>query len=96
MEALGAGRVGHAFVLAADGPTHAMIAFRAMLNVFADGPFEFVVVEATNPFTAAACDEFGGLAIHTYSYADKLVDGHGPVGPPMSAIILYLIKLAQN
>lgn len=88
------GKIGHHFMIAGSGAGAAEAAFTESMKVLQQKGHEFVVIEATNPWTASMCEKYGGLAIESEAYGDDTRDGL-PVGPPELSSVFYAIKLAQ-
>ncbi|GBG30610.1 Hypothetical Protein FCC1311_068302 [Hondaea fermentalgiana] len=90
-------KVGHHFMIAGDTPAAAEMAFVASMQRFRTLDFAFVVIEATNPWTATVCEKFACTAVHVEAYAEhNVTDAEGAtfkVGPSSLASILYLMDL---
>ena len=90
-----AGKVGHHFMIAGSGAGAAEAAFIETMRTFQQKGHEFVVIEATNPWTASMCEKHGGLAIESEAYGEDIKDGL-PIGPPELSSVFHTIKLAQH
>lgn len=88
------GKVGHHFMIAGSGVGAAEAAFVESMKTFQQKGHEFVVIEATNPWTASMCKKHGGLAIESEAYDDDIKGGL-PIGPPQLSSVFHAIKLAQ-
>lgn len=87
-------RVGHHMMVAGETPRDAEAAFVCSMLRFRDLGFRFVLVEASNPWTASCCEKFGCTAIQLEAFADHPV-GESVVGPPDSGCVLYVMDLTQ-
>jgi hypothetical protein len=90
-----AGKVGHHFMIAGSGAGAAEVAFIETMRTFQQKGHEFVVIEATNPWTASMCEKHGGLAIESEAYGDDIKDSL-PIGPPELSSVFHAIRLAQH
>jgi len=89
--------VGHHMMVAGASVPGAEEAFRSSMQVFRGRGLEFVIVEATNPWTVSQCEKYKALAVHTLAFKDFLVsDASGtscPIGPADQASVFYVLRL---
>jgi len=88
------GKIGHHFMIAGSGAGAAETAFTESMKMLQQKGHEFVVIEATNPWTASMCEKYGGLAIESEAYGDDIRDSL-PIGPPELSSVFYAIRLAR-
>ena len=68
-------------MIAGSGAGAAEAAFTESMKIPQQRGLEFVVIEATNPWTASMCEKYRGLAIESEAYGDDIRDSL-PIGPP--------------
>ena len=81
----GRGRVGHHFLVArgeAIDKSHAFELVAASAERFRDLGFAYMVVEASNTWTGAACEALGGVRVHFFPYRAARVVPASPVPLP--------------
>jgi hypothetical protein len=105
-DALTTSRVGHHFMIARGDELPRDDAFELVAGTmehFRDASFSFVIVEASNQWTGAACEALGGVRVHFAPYRTQVVvpiSGDGTTSPDGflsdkdSGCMLYLHRLA--
>ena len=88
-------KVAHHFMIAGSGAGAAEAAFTQSMKSLQRRGHEFVVIEATNPWTASMCEKHSGIAIESEAYDDDIKDSL-PIGPAELSSVFYVIKLAQH
>jgi hypothetical protein len=88
-------KVGRHFMIAGSRAGAAEGAFTESMKTFQRKGHGFIVIEATNPWTASMCEKYGGLAIESEAYGDDIQDGL-PIGPPELSSVFYVIEIAQH
>lgn len=92
------GKVGHHMMVAGNSIADAEAAFYFSMVTFKQKGYEFVVVEATNPWTVGECAKYGAVPVHSAAFRDFIVqvddETMAPIGPLDQASVFFTLRLA--